>query len=490
MTQILTSNQTLSSVSTGIYNLTSTFLEYGKNNRIYGISPTINNSGGQPVLTSTELVGIAVSNNALSATNLGVDSRYNIGLSSLQTDIHTLPDQIDGENYNYLNGLPYVTVADITINNTAQAPICDEGFPVSDVCQNQSINLNATYSGGVPAQYRIEIYSIDVECSRTTVANSIGYVGPWIRGIAPANLDLRTLTDANGKNLSNCNSGQISIIYSVRDACGNVSSKQAIINLVVPVPVSLALQIYDYNNPQTYLNPSQNIANPVNVGAASLGFRINNSTGNITNLTVKIEEVNSTTGAPVKLIYNVTSNVNGVSGLTYVNLNNYCIPASVWSPVTGLGVCSGGYTGYFSYTNGQLSFNRYFKLTVTVGNQCSSSTNSSFLYINSQTSRFMSPAAQTEENNSTTNFGNKYFAVFPNPSSNSITFEMDVEQKEDYRIEIIDPLGRVVKTVMQSTTLEKGDFSKTVDISELTNGIYFYNINSITGSRSGIITKQ
>ena len=479
--QILTATQTLSTIATPGYNFTNTFLEYGKNNKIYGISPTFSGS----TLTATTFAGITTSNNTITSYNPGmVDSRYNILNYFQQYQCFTLPNQIDGENYIYLNGIPAVNITNFTLNGSVPPGNCDEGG-MGNYCQNSPITFNATYSGGTPSKYKFDIQAVNNGCILKTGTGYVNYHSNWTNGTPPTNLDLRTLTDGAGINLGNCLSGLVQVMYSIEDACGYVSTYTRWINIYVPVPPLISLQIYNKNSPQNYLPVSQNIASPVQVGTASLGYRVNNSTGTITSLTVLIEEVTNT-GAFVKQIYNRTTTVNGVSGLTYENLNNYCINTTVWGFNPGFGNCNvgySGYTGYFSYTNGQLSYGRYFKLTVTVGNICGSSTNWSYIYVNSIGNRMASPQANNIEDV-------QYIMVYPNPATNLLTVEFDNASADFFQINLTDLLGREVLNLMPYTKIEKGLFKQSYDISQLAQGMYYYNIKSSTTPKEGIITKN
>lgn len=482
LTQILTATQAQSNIPTTGYNFTNTYLEYGKNNKIYGISPTFSGS----TLTATTFAGINTSSNTISPYNPGlVDSRFTQGYLG-QFNCFTLPDQIDGENYSYLNGIPAVTIANFKLNGNIPTGDCDQGG-IGNYCQNSAITFNATYNGGTPAQYKFDIQATDNGCQLINGANKINYHGNWTNGTPTANLDLRTLTDGSSVNLGNCLGGFVQITYSVKDICGYISTYTRWINIYIPIPAVIALEIYNKNNAQVYLAPSHNIASPVLAGTASLGYRVNNSTGTITSLTVLIDEVNSS-GAFIKNIYNRTTTINGVSGLTYENLNTYCVNSSVWGFNPGFGNCNVGYTGYngyFSYTNGQLSYLHYYKLTVTVGNICGSSSNWSYLYINSIGNRLANPNPDLEKE--TVAVG---YLVYPNPASNNLTVEISTNTDDYYAIEITDMLGKQAMQLMPLTKINKGDFKKTFDISKLQSGIYIYHIRSGTVNKAGIICKN
>ncbi len=475
LTQILTSNQTQSLVSTGTFDLTNTFLEYAKNNRIYGISPTYNLQGE---LVSTTLVGINWLNNSLISVNAGFDSRY-IESASFTNGVFTLPEQIDGENYSYFNGTPAVAISNFTLNGSVPIGNCDQGG-FGNYCQNSPIAFNATYSAGTPTKYKFDIQAVDWGCTFITGAGLMNYHGAWTNGTPVSNLDLRTLS-ANGINLGNCLGGLVLITYSVQDACGIISTYSKAINMYVPIPPIVALEIYNKDNPQSYLPPSQNINSPVLCGSASIGYRVNNSTGTITSLTVKIEQM-----SPYKVLYDKTTSVNGVSNLTYESLNGYCISSAIWSPYTGFESCNTGYTGwsgYFSYTNGLFSFNKTLKLTVTVGNQCGSNTNWSYLKVNSIGNKMANADIGTGKDWA------EDLLVYPNPASDQITVRFNSLYEEYFQVDVVDMTGRQVLLLLPDTKIEKGIFEKSFDITILRSGIYSYRVKSATSIKTGIISK-
>lgn len=474
LSQILTSNQTTSAVSTTGYDLSKSYLEMAKNLKIYGVSPVFSGS----TLVGSNLVGVNISTNALSAVSAGIDSRFVIDYITAY-DQFTLPDQIDGEDYSYFSGAVPVKVANFTINGAVPTAICDDGI-YPNYCSNSPLQFNATYTGGTPSQYKIVIQAAS-GCSPLTGFAYLNYQGAWTNGTPPANLDLRTLSDGAGRNLGNT-SGIAIITYYTLDACGYQSSFAHYVKMITPVPPVLSLEIYNKNNAQVYLPASTNIASPVQAGTASIGFRINNSTGTITNVQVVVDEVTNA-GVFVKNVITRNSSVSGVSGLTYEALNTYCANSAAWGFNPGFGGCTGGYTGYFSYTNGQLSLNRYFKLTVTVSNQCNSSTGFSYLLVNSIGNK-MAPGAITVESPVSTEIN-----AYPNPSNGHLTIAFGLETDKSLSMELTDMLGRPVMQLLSKTALQAGDFEQQYDISHLPAGAYMLRVRGEGQQHAQMINK-
>lgn len=483
--RINTSNQTYTSFSWGSGNdLSHTFLEYGKNGRIYGVSPIY--SGG--TLTGSKLIPI-VNTLVLPGITANIDSRYASYSTSLY-GIFTLPDQIDGEDYTYFNGLPKVTITNFTLNSNVVSDVCDNG--TDKYCQNAAITFAANYSGGTPNQYNLMIQAYgDNTCSPTQLTGSgyINYQSGWKSGVLTNGTDLRTLTDDNSLNLGN-STGTVKITYSIKDVCGTESTYARYIQILAPVAPSIALEIYDYTDSQNYLSPSQNISSPIIAGSASLGYRINSSTGSISSMTVLIQEVDNT-GATIQTIYNKTTNISDVSGLTYENLNGYCIGSSVWGFNPGFNNCTGGYTGYFAYTNGQLSYGNYYKLTVTISNQCNTSSNWSYLYVGAINQRLINPnQSETYDVSSIENKIDQTMAIYPNPVTNQLTIEFNQPTDDVVEISLTDVLGKQTRVLMPSTNVKKGNFNQTFDVSNLPAGMYSYQIKTSNTIQTGMISKN
>lgn len=262
--RIYTYNQAVTNISWGSNDLSNTFLEYGKNGRIYGVSPTYSGS----TLTGSKLVGI-VGTSVITGITADIDSRHNDG-NPIIDGIFTLPSQIDGEDYTYFNGLPKVTIANFTLNSNVVSDVCDNG--TDNYCQNVPIQFNTSYSGGVPVQYKIMIQAYDANtCSPTQLTGSgyINYQGSWTSGTPTTNLDLRTLTDGNSLNLGNMNTGTVKITYSTKDECDYESTYIRYIEIITypTSPCYSDMKINPNNKDEKSVNISESIIlypNPIN----------------------------------------------------------------------------------------------------------------------------------------------------------------------------------------------------------------------------------
>jgi hypothetical protein len=259
-----------------------------------------------------------------------------------------------------------------------------------------------------------------------------------------------------------------------------------------PQPV-ISLEIYNKNNSQVYLPPSHNISSPVGVGTATLGFRVNNSTGYISYYTVKIDEVNSSGVVIPPNIYNVTKNITGVGGLTYENLNTECVKDIVWPAPPGFGNCTNsdpaynGYTGYFVKGDGQYSYLHYYKLTVTIGNPCNLTSDYSYLYVNSRGNK---SGFSTDDLNFISNTDENNLSIYPNPTSELVTFVISNATDEHYTLILADMYGRDVKILMSNLLLQAGLKAQSFNIADLPAGTYTYRLLSSPLTRNGILLKQ
>ncbi len=128
-------------------------------------------------------------------------------------------------------------------------------------------------------------------------------------------------------------------------------------------------------------------------------------------------------------------------------------------------------------------YNKTFKLTVTVGNQCGSSTNWSYLKVNSIGNKMV-----TADNETGNNLAQEIL-VYPNPASEQRTVQFNNLIEENYQIDVVDMTGRQVLMLLPSTKIEKGIFEKSYDISILKRGIYSYRVKSGTYIKTGLISK-
>lgn len=68
--------------------------------------------------------------------------------------------------------------------------------------------------------------------------------------------------------------------------------------------------------------------------------------------------------------------------------------------------------------------------------------------------------------------------AYPNPFTSSTTLEFNATETKNISISILDVVGRTVKNI-PTKKLQSGENKITIDLTELNNGIYFCQINSV-----------
>jgi hypothetical protein len=101
----------------------------------------------------------------------------------------------------------------------------------------------------------------------------------------------------------------------------------------------------------------------------------------------------------------------------------------------------------------------------------------------------MSDAFVIGEDNNIISFPNdeiNNLIIYPVPAQNTITIKVDTRKQMSYVVDIIDYQGNLVKQTNESL-----DYIQSIDIQNLSNGIYFINVWFEDGTLiNNIITKQ
>jgi hypothetical protein len=465
-------NGTTVTALTNTLQLSGTQLERASNGKIYGVRAIF--SGGS--LSSTKLVGINTSTNVVSA-----DINYTTGYGNWTSgdyvwETFTLPTQIDGDNYTYFFGEPKVSVTNISISGSStNGAIC---ATPNNVYNCVSIPFVPTYTGGTPTQYKFVIKATDASCGGVMGANFLNYQGTYTNGTPAANLDLRTLTDAAipAKNLGNV-TGRHVVSYFVKDACGNESVQTRYLNVsagLSPTGV-LILNLGNGTSSSSCTNavPSTCLSKVGKIGGS---INLTNSTGNITFFQfMSIVEVNCTTGSTIAatVIPLNTNQQNGivVSTLNAVNLNLY---TSSWF--------SSQAAGYFT--------NKCFKITVRVGNPCSST--DVFSYFKVDETNF----AGSDDRDVTDDFIIGGIRVAPNPFQDGVEFTVQTSsehknQDAASKLFVTDMTGKIVARLnAEHPTNESNILVYQLNAGPLPDGVYIYHVVTSDKSYSGKIIKS
>ena len=74
--------------------------------------------------------------------------------------------------------------------------------------------------------------------------------------------------------------------------------------------------------------------------------------------------------------------------------------------------------------------------------------------------------------------------TFPNPANNLLNISYELDRASSITIEIYNLLGVKVISHKNNSFMEAGEFSEKIDLSKLSNGIYFLKINNVNNKRT------
>ena len=81
-------------------------------------------------------------------------------------------------------------------------------------------------------------------------------------------------------------------------------------------------------------------------------------------------------------------------------------------------------------------------------------------------------------------------AVSPNPFVNSFTYEYNIQERGTVNIELFSMNGLKVKTLKQNENQEAGNYSDTVNTTDLNPGIYILRISTSSGNEEMRLIKN
>ncbi|GAA4351242.1 hypothetical protein GCM10023185_09740 [Hymenobacter saemangeumensis] len=360
--------------------------------------------------------------------------------------MYLLPDQLDGENYQYVpnTAAPYVNSARIdnqffTMGTTRNLYTCNP------------LALQASLLG--VEEVRLSLYA----------SNSAGAVGalicaePWVRAL-PA-----TVKTACSSYLANpANAGQYYVVkLEGRSVCGTVVQQSGRYFLNSLVPASVSLQF----NPCTgmgILASSTSAAQPAEVGMYGGGIDVAFGAGTYTNYQVDFEEYLPASGTYVARGLTVYgTNTSGTNPTT--------IALSLLANQADLG------TGYFAPGGG--GNNKIFRITVTVSNQCGAVTLQGHFRPSNPNCR---PAPGPTGSS---------VSVYPNPlqrGPGQFTFTLPTTQRVS--LAIVDALTGCERLVLlQNSAYSAGTHTLKFDGSSLPQGVYIYRFVADTDTQTGRI---
>ncbi len=143
-----------------------------------------------------------------------------------------------------------------------------------------------------------------------------------------------------------------------------------------------------------------------------------------------------------------------------------------------------GGTGFFA----NHAMDNCYRVYVTVGNDCSSSTSNSYLKFDCTCLTGSSGEDRSAEPENLGAAGEKGFAFYPNPATSNIVFSYGLREAGTARLALYDPSGRLVSSALLGG--RKGANESTVDLGGLAEGIYYFRLVTPEGEHVGKFMKS
>jgi hypothetical protein len=432
---------------------TRTLIEKGKDGNFYAV-----NYNG--------ILGSFVGNGPAAAAYGGLlvySSNFNSCLGGL--DYYKLPDQIDGEDYNYFYGVAAINITGMNINGT---PLVDAVPPPPPAFYNcNAINWTATWTGQ-PASWTIDIFSVDPATGNQLFGSPYLNFSTSGTGNIPSPVDLRSIGAPGIPDLFANYLGQtFALRVTATNECGNSTDFMLCYFRVLgpPAQANINLQVNPGNG--TPCPASHNIASPCPASIYSASINMGNSQGDITYYSLKIDEVDCSAGAVISNIYTGPQvSVTGASQLTAIGLNDLTINGS---------------TGYFVN-----KCCRCYRVEATIGNACGSSTDYSYIKFTVNCNCLWSGGGGEERSDARQQSSHVGVRVAPNPMTDFIRFLPDETGALPAvrALTVFNALGAVV------IRLDSPDLSRPLAAERLPAGMYSYLLEAEAGPLSGKFVKQ
>ena len=189
--------------------------------------------------------------------------------------------------------------------------------------------------------------------------------------------------------------------------------------------------------------------------------------------------MNCANGAFVRDIYpaTTTSAPGSISSLTAINVNQLNVPA-----IPALGWPGG--TGFFA----NHAMDNCYRVYVTVGNDCSSSTANSYLKFDCTCLTGPSGEDRGADGGGSDIVETAGFAFYPNPATSSMVFRYGLQEAGLSRLALFDPSGRLASSALLDG--REGDNVSTVDLGGLAEGIYYFRLVTPEGEHVGKFLKS
>jgi hypothetical protein len=81
-------------------------------------------------------------------------------------------------------------------------------------------------------------------------------------------------------------------------------------------------------------------------------------------------------------------------------------------------------------------------------------------------------------------------SLYPNPVAATSQLQYEVRSAGPVSVQLLDKNGNTLRTVVQATSQEKGNYTQPLDLSELSSGTYFYKVTTRTGTETKRFVKE
>jgi hypothetical protein len=354
------------------------------------------------------------------------------------TAFFRLPDQIDGENYNYFFGVPLLSNT-FNINGSA---VSSTVATVTYTCG--PINLNST--GSNATSYQITINSANASGS---IVAGYSYTTGLINTALPATIDLKVLTS----QYLATNAGYFLVQLTAKNSCSTVTYSGLIQNSTL----TAATSNFILNDGEGNISPNSIVIVFPGATVSAYGATISgtNSVGYVATYQIKVDLVDNTTGAVItpNIVNTPTTAVAGgnPANLLAVSFNSKSTPR-----------------GYFDNNAGT------FKVTYTVGNVCG--TSSQIGYFNSDPNNFR--LSSTSVNNSINTGSN----IYPNPSNGATTIIFTLSEDNSVSLILNNLQGGASYIPFSNQVGTKGDNKIGFSVSGIPAGLYMYQLKDASNT--------
>jgi hypothetical protein len=355
-----------------------------------------------------------------------------------------------------------VDITGMDINGTPLADAVPPPPPAFYDCN--PINWSVSYTG-LPTSWSIMIYSVDPATGNQLFGSPYLNYSTSGTGPVPSPIDLNDL----GPGLFDNYLGQtFAIKVTVRNECGTSSDFMLCYFRVLgaPAPATINLQVNPGNG--IPCPASHDITAPCLTSIYSASVNMGNSQGDITFYSLKIDQVDCSTGGIIANIYTGPQvSVSGANQLTALNLNDLEI------------------NGNFGYFLDKCC--RCYRVEATIGNECGSSMDYSFIKLVGGGCGCLWDDEVEERAWMEPNTGiGKGVQVAPNPVTDYLRFlpEGSGILPQVIRLTIFNAVGGV------ALRLNSPDLIEPIRVGQLAPGAYSYLLETETGTLSGKFVKQ